>query len=57
LYYSKDSYDLKGLGNAQKEVVKAGRNPQNPTTASCGLVNTNGNIILQLSAKYAIGTF
>jgi hypothetical protein len=39
-------------------VVGAGRNPQNPTTASCGLINTNVNIIiLQMSAKYAIGTF
>ena len=41
-----------------EEMLRAGRNPQSPTTASCGLLNTNANIIiLQLSAKYAIRTF
>jgi hypothetical protein len=41
-----------------KKAVGAGRNPLSLTTASCGLINTNANIImLQLSAKYGIGTF
>jgi hypothetical protein len=47
-----------GCEDSEKEVVVAGRNPQSPTTASCGFINSNANIIiLQLSAKYANGTF
>jgi hypothetical protein len=42
----------------RKKTVVAGRNPQRPTAASCGVINTNAHIIiLQLPAKYGIGTF
>jgi hypothetical protein len=49
---------FKAEDTQRKKAVGGRRNPHSPTTISCGLINTNANIIiLQLFAKYDIVKF